>query len=77
MGLPPSCSHDHSIPLNDGINAIKVHPYRYPFSQKSQIKQMMVDMLADGIIQPSTSPFSAPVLLFPKKDDTWEIFHGL
>ena len=36
-GLPPSRSHDHSIPLAANTPPIKVRPYRYPHSQKSEI----------------------------------------
>ncbi|GJW85675.1 transposon Tf2-1 polyprotein [Tanacetum coccineum] len=69
--LPPSRSHDHSIVLTEGVNAIKVRPYRYPVSQKTEIEKMVNDMLKEGLIQPSNSPFSAPVLLVRKKDGTW------
>ncbi|GJV25064.1 ty3-gypsy retrotransposon protein [Tanacetum coccineum] len=71
IGLPPSRSHDHSIVLTEGVNAIKVRPYRYPVSQKTEIEKMVNDMLKEGLIQPSNSPFSAPVLLVRKKDGTW------
>ncbi|PNX56849.1 hypothetical protein L195_g058407, partial [Trifolium pratense] len=69
--LPPSRAHNHSIPLMEGANPVKVKPYRYPHSQKEQIEKMVQDMLQQGIIQPSTSPFSSPIVLVKKKDGTW------
>jgi hypothetical protein len=56
--LPPNRSHNHVIPLMEGAAPVKVKPYRYPHSQKGQIELMVHDMLQQGIIQPSTSPFS-------------------
>ncbi|GKA13867.1 ty3-gypsy retrotransposon protein [Tanacetum coccineum] len=74
--LPPSRTQDHSIVLHEGINAVKVLLYLYPVSQKAQIETMVADMLAQGLIQPSSSPFSAPALLVQKKDGTWHFCTG-
>ena len=73
-GLPPTQSHDHSIPLLLNTLLVKVHPYRYLHSQKSEIERIVNEMLAEGIIQPSSSSFSSPVLLVKKKDDTWRFW---
>lgn len=70
-GLPPPRLQDHSIPLLKGSSPVKVKPYMYPHSQKTQIKKMVQDMLDDGIIQPSSSSFSFTVLLICKKDGSW------
>jgi len=67
-GLPPIRSHDHTIPLMSGSVLVKVRPYPYPHSQKTDIEHINAEMLSEGIIQPSSSPFSSPVLLVKKKD---------
>nr|KYP50891.1 Transposon Ty3-G Gag-Pol polyprotein [Cajanus cajan] len=70
-GLPPSRPHDHHIPLIPSSNPVNIKPYRYPHSQKDTMTSLISSMLHDGIIKPSTSPFSSPVLLVKKKDGTW------
>eukprot|EP00261_Vitis_vinifera_P023282 XP_010655166.1 PREDICTED: uncharacterized protein LOC104880390 [Vitis vinifera] len=69
--LPPAREIDHKIPLKDGTEAINVRPYRYAYFQKTEIESQVQDMLNAGLIRPSTSPFSSPVLLVKKKDGTW------
>ncbi|RVW76696.1 Transposon Tf2-8 polyprotein [Vitis vinifera] len=69
--LPPLREIDHHIPLKEGTQPINVRPYRYAYFQKAEIEKQVQAMLDVGIIRPSTSPYSSPVLLVKKKDDTW------
>jgi hypothetical protein len=69
LPLPRAC--DHRIHLLPGTAPVAVRPYRYPHLQKDELEAQCAAMLNQGIIRPSTSPFSAPVLLAKKADDTW------
>ena len=66
--LPPQRSHDYFIPLLSGSQPVKVKPYRYPHSQKEEIERLVLGMLDEGIIHPSKSPFSSPIILVKEKD---------
>lgn len=53
-GLPPARYLDQSIELKQGEGPVNIRPYRYPQFQKDEI-------------EPSTSPFSHPILLVKKR----------
>ena len=65
--LPPKREIDHCIMLKEGTKPINVRPYRYAHFQKEEIEKQVQEMLNSGLIRPSTSPFSLPVLLVKKK----------
>jgi hypothetical protein len=69
-GLPPPRNHDHRILLQSGVGLLSVKPYCYLFHQKSEIEKQVEDMLEWGIIKPSNSPYSSPILLVKKGDGT-------
>jgi hypothetical protein len=71
QGLPPPRPCDHRIHLLPNTAPVAVRPYRYPQLQKDELEIQCAAMLQQGIIRPSTSAFSAPVLLVKKHDDTW------
>lgn len=43
--------------------------YRYPFIHKPEVERQINDMLKQGIIRPSDSPWSSPIWVVPKKLD--------
>jgi hypothetical protein len=71
--LPPKRACDHAIPLISGATPVNIRAYRYPPNLKDEIERQVNTMLEQGLIQPSKSPFSSPVLLVRKKDGSWRL----
>ena len=46
-------------------------PYRAALTKRQVIENEIDQMLADGVIEPSSSPWASPVTLVPKKGGEW------
>lgn len=58
----------HEIKTSDEI-PVHTKSYRYPYVHKEEVQRQINQMLSDKIIRPSSSPWSAPVWIVPKKID--------
>lgn len=72
-GLPPHRSHDHAIILQPDSKPVSVRPYRYAYHHKDEIEKQMGELLSEGVIRNSISPFSSLVILVKKKDGAWRL----
>jgi hypothetical protein len=50
---------------------VKIRPYRHSLELKDEIEKQIAEMLTAGVISPSTSAFSSPIIMVRKKDLTW------
>lgn len=79
QGLPPQRAHDHHIHLLPRTPPVAVGPCRYPTIQKEELEHQCAEMLVRGLIRPSSSAFSSPILV-KKHRGTWRFcidYHGL
>lgn len=58
----------HEIPTNTEV-PIFTRTYRYPKIHEKEVNNQISEMLNQQIIQPSTSPYSSPLWVVPKKLD--------
>ena len=59
----------HSIDTGQA-SPIRSSPYRIPQSLIKAVNEELDEMLAMGIVRPSTSPWASPVVIVPKPDGT-------
>ncbi len=59
----------HHIRTPPGV-VVKQRPYRIPEARRQAIEEEIQQMLKLGVIEPSRSPWSSPIVLVPKPDGT-------
>ena len=66
-GLPPERGEGHAITLTPGAAPPCKQMYRLSRDEMAELEKQITELLAKGFIEPSDSPFGAPVLLIKKK----------
>ena len=66
--MPPTRSVDHQIPLKPDMPPPFRGIFRLSQLELRELKRQLDQLLRDGKIKPSTSPYGAPVLFVKKKD---------
>ena len=69
-GLPPSREVDHRIELTPGASPPSRPTFRLNQKELGELKTQLEGLMKSGFIQPSKSPFGAPILFVKKKDGT-------
>lgn len=75
-GLPPVREIDFTIELVPKIAPISRAPYRMASAELRELKEQLQDLLDKGFIQPSVSPWGAPVICEEERQFT-ENMHRL
>lgn len=60
----------HSIDTGEA-RPIKLRPRRQPLARQEATEEALKEMREAGIIEPSDSPWTSPVVMVPKKDGKW------
>jgi hypothetical protein len=67
-GLPPRRDVDHHIELEPGSAPQAKAPYRLNLNEQNLLKNSLQELIDQGFIQPSKSPYGAPAIFVSKKD---------
>nr|GEV44288.1 hypothetical protein [Tanacetum cinerariifolium] len=72
-GLPPISQVEFQIDLIPWVAPVAQAPYRLAPSEMQELSDQLQELANQGFIQPSTSPWGAPVLFVKKKDGSFRI----
>ena len=72
-GRPPKREVEFAIKLEPGAAPPNRPPYRLSPKEHEELQAQIEDLLAQGHIRPSQSPYGAPILFVPKKDGRWRM----
>ena len=72
-GLPPIRGIEHQIDFIPGASIPNRLAYRTNPSEAKEIQTQVEELLTKGYVRESLSPCSVPVILVPKKDETWRM----
>ena len=72
-GAPPNREVQHRIEIEPGSNPLYWPPYRLGPAEQDELEEQIKNLLAQGFIRPSCSPYGAPILFVPKKDGRWRM----
>ncbi|KAJ9521797.1 hypothetical protein QJQ45_024663, partial [Haematococcus lacustris] len=67
-GLPPDRPVGHTIRTPPGSEAPYKRMYKLSPREEAEVKKQVAELLAKGLIEPSSSPYGAPILFVQKKD---------
>lgn len=66
--LPPEREVDHHIDLEPGAKPPFLPTYHMSPRELEELKKQLTELIDKGFIQPSKSPYGAPILFVPKKN---------
>ena len=72
-GVPPSREVEHAIETDPEAVPPSRAPYRLGPKEMEEMEEQIKDLLNQGYIRPSYSPYGAPILFVPKKDGRWRM----
>ncbi|GKC80009.1 hypothetical protein Tco_1130783 [Tanacetum coccineum] len=72
-GLPPPRQVEFRIELVPGDVPVACAPYRLAPSEMKEFSQQLQELLENGFIRSSSSPWGAPVLFVKKKDGSFHM----